>query len=63
MLIILFILLISPSIAHGYIDPGSGSYFIQVVAALLFGSLYTVKHYWQKIGQLVRNLLSKKTKS
>jgi len=40
--------------AHSYLDLGSGSYMIQVLAAALFGSMFTVKLYWKKIRSVFR---------
>jgi hypothetical protein len=34
-----------------YIDPGSGSYFIQAVIAALFGAWFWIKSYWTRIKQ------------
>ena len=35
--------------AHAYLDPGSGSYFFQILIASLIGGLYAVKLYWRRI--------------
>ncbi len=35
--------------AHAYIDPGTGSLLLQMLAAAFFGALFTVKMYWKKI--------------
>ena len=32
-----------------YIDPGSGSYFIQVIVAALVGAAFWIKMSWQRI--------------
>jgi hypothetical protein len=32
-----------------YVDPGSGSYFIQVAVAGLVGALFSLKLFWTKI--------------
>ncbi len=37
---------------HGllaYLDPGTGSFFLQILAGGLFGSLFFVKQSWRKI--------------
>ncbi|OPZ16663.1 MAG: hypothetical protein BWZ10_01375 [candidate division BRC1 bacterium ADurb.BinA364] len=41
--------LIAPSSAHAYIDMGTGSYFIQLAAAAVLGTVFTVKMYWTSI--------------
>jgi len=40
---------------YAYIDPGSGSYFLQLLIAGLLAGLYSLKIYWAK----VRDFLSK----
>ena len=32
-----------------YIDPGSGSYFLQVIVAALLGAAFWIKMSWQRI--------------
>jgi len=44
--------------AHAYIDPGSGSYALQVAIATLFGALFSVKVFWHKIKRFVANLFA-----
>jgi ribose/xylose/arabinose/galactoside ABC-type transport system permease subunit len=44
--------------AHAYIDPGSGSYALQVAVAAVFGALFSVKVFWYKIKQFVANLFT-----
>jgi hypothetical protein len=43
-----------------YLDPGSGSFILQVIIASLLGGLFIVKVYWQKIVTFFRGLFSKK---
>ncbi len=43
------IMLIRTETAHAYIDPSSGSYFLQILLASLLGALFTLKIYWRKI--------------
>ena len=35
--------------AYAYLDPGTGSYILQVIIAALLGMAYLVKVYWKKI--------------
>lgn len=35
--------------AHAYIDPGSGSYILQLIIAGLLGAAFAVKIYWKRI--------------
>ena len=48
--------------AYAYLDPGTGSYFIQIIIATLLGAMYAIKHYWYKIKLFCIDLLSKFTK-
>ena len=45
--------------AYAYLDPGTGSYFIQIIIATLLGSIYAIKQFWYKIKLFCINLLSK----
>ena len=58
-LITIYLLLITNK-AHAYLDPGTGSYIFQVMAALVIGGLYTIKMHWQKIKTFFSNHVSKK---
>jgi len=42
-------ILISPSIAEAYLDPGSGSLFLQVLLAGFAGAGVLLKLYWHKL--------------
>ena len=45
--------------AYAYLDPGTGSYFLQIIIATLLGAMYAIKHFWYKIKLFCTNLLSK----
>lgn len=45
--------------AYAYLDPGTGSYVLQMVLAALFGALFAVKLFWNKIKLFIKNLFSK----
>ena len=49
--------------AYAYLDPGTGSYFIQIIIATLLGAMYAIKHYLYKIKLFCIDLLSKFKKS
>lgn len=55
-----FLTLIFPFNTYAYLDPGSGSFLIQIVAATLAGGGYFLKTNWDKIKQKF-NRNSKKT--
>lgn len=52
-LYVLLFLLVFPSIAYAYLDPGTGSYVFQVVVAMIFGAGFAIKIFWKKL----RNIL------
>ena len=35
--------------AHAYLDPGTGSYILQILIAGLFGTLFMLKVFWGRI--------------
>lgn len=43
-----------------YLDPGSGSYFVQLVLASLMGALFVLGVYRKKVTDFFRNLFSKR---
>lgn len=53
-------LAIFPNKVHAYIDPGTGSYVLQLVLGFLFGGVVAVKLYWKRIKSFFANLLRKK---
>lgn len=47
---LLFAVVLSPSsLAHAYLDAGTGSYILQVTIGVIFGATYTLKTYSKKI--------------
>jgi hypothetical protein len=42
---------------YAYIDPGSGSYFLQLLIAGLLAGLYTLKIYWAKVRGFLGKIL------
>lgn len=35
--------------AHAYLDPGTGSFLLQAVIAVVMGALLSLKLYWQQL--------------
>ena len=50
-----------PKSAHAYLDPGSGSYLIQIVVAFLAGTGYFLKANWSKVKDIFLKREQKKT--
>lgn len=45
--------LVFPSRAHAYIDPGTGTYVLQMAIAGMLATAYVVKIYWRKIVRVI----------
>ena len=43
-----------------YVDPGTGSFMIQLLIGSVLGSLFVVKMFWRQIVGLVRGLFGRK---
>jgi Zn-dependent protease with chaperone function len=52
--------LMFPQDAHAYIDPGSGSFIIQIIIAALLGALFALKMYWRRTRAYLAGLFSKR---
>lgn len=63
LLLILIIVILIPKAAFAYLDPGTGSYVLQVVIALFIGAIYSVKIYWTKIKTFIKRTFSKEKES
>jgi hypothetical protein len=59
-LILVSLFLLLPINAHAYLDPGSGSYLLQLLLAMLFGALASIKIFWSRIKAFLSGLFSKK---
>lgn len=41
--------MVTPAIAHAYLDPGTGSFVLQMAVAAILGAAFTIKTFWKKI--------------
>ena len=48
-ILIAFIAIVSSKEAFAYLDPGSGSYMIQILIGLFLGGFFTLKLYWRRL--------------
>lgn len=55
--VILFLGIFFPVNAYAYVDPGSGSYMLQLLLAFLFGAIASIKIFWSKIKTFLGNML------
>jgi len=58
---LLLCLLAFTQTAYGYIDPGTGSYIIQIFIAAFATILYAVKYFWRNIKDFFTRFTSKPT--
>ena len=52
-----------PHKAYAYLDPGTGSYILQLVLGFLLGGVFAIKIFWTKIKTFLKKLVFKKKKS
>jgi len=52
-----------PQNSYAYIDPGTGSYIIQMIIAFAVGAAFAVKLFWIKLKLFFINLFSKPEKN
>jgi hypothetical protein len=58
-LLVCLALLVSPILlrpAYGYLDPGTGSYIIQLLIGGLLGGLFAVGLFWKRVIAFVKRL-------
>lgn len=44
--------------AYAYLDPGAGSYILQVVIAFFMGLLFAIKLFWIRIAAFFKKLFA-----
>ncbi len=49
MLVFALLLLLVPSLAHAYLDPGTGSYVMQLLIGSLLGGLFALGMFWRRV--------------
>jgi len=59
--IFLFVIFINHQNAYAYLDPGTGSYLLQILLATLLGAAFAIKVFWQKIKISLKKFFSKNT--
>ena len=52
-------ILLFPADAHAYLDPGTGSYILQLALATLVGVLFAIRLFWGRIKSFFGKLLSR----
>ena len=57
------IFLIFPSLSEAYLDPGAGSYILQMLLAGALGLMFTIKLYVSKIKSFFKGLFGKENEA
>jgi hypothetical protein len=57
-----FFCFVIPQKAYAYLDPGTGSYILQLLIGVLVGSSVAIKIYWARIRAFFRSLFSNSQK-
>lgn len=62
-ILILALFILSTKEAHAYLDPGTGSYILQILIAGILGGLVAIRAFWSNIRTFVKGLFKKDKKS
>ena len=57
----LILLLVFARPAYGYIDPGTGSFLLQILIGSALGSLLVIKMFWRRITGFFAGLFGRKS--
>ena len=60
-LVLAILYLVTLKNTYAYIDPGSGSYLLQIVAAGLLSSIFIIKKFWVNIKNFISSHLKLKS--
>lgn len=55
---ILVFLFLFPFLSHAYIDPGTGSYFLQVLLGFLLGMALMTKTFWRFLWKKIKSIFT-----
>lgn len=61
-LIFIALLVMTTKKSHAYIDPGSGSYLLQIFLAFVLGSSFALRSYWKKLFNYLSRFFKKPAK-
>jgi hypothetical protein len=51
-----------PRTAHAYLDPGTGTFVLQMIVAFFVGASVLIRIYWKKLKSFFSKLFSAKSK-
>ena len=63
LLLLTLLLLALPSIAHAYLDPGTGSYVVQLLIGTLLGGLFALGVFWRRVVASFKRLFKRGCKN
>jgi len=61
-LILLLFLVLEPFPVHAYLDPGTGSFIIQVAIAAIASISFTLRIYWKKLAIWLSGIFKSRNK-
>lgn len=61
LLLLVLSLLLLPSVAQAYLDPGTGSYVLQLVLGTVLGGLFALGLFWRRVKAFVKRLLKRRS--
>lgn len=60
---LLLAVLAFPKTTHAYLDPGTGSFIIQIILSVVLGGIFAFKIFFARIKQTIKNIFSKNKKN
>ena len=61
-LIILIFIVLNPSFAYAYLDPGTGSIILQAIIGVIAASLTAISIYWEKFKAIISKIFMRDKK-
>jgi hypothetical protein len=61
LLLLALLLLLLPSTAHAYLDPGTGSYIVQILIGTVLGGLFALGVFWRRAVASIRRLFQRRS--
>ena len=59
LLLLALLLLVLPSTAHAYLDPGTGSYVVQLLVGGVLGGLFALGMFWRRVVGFFKRLFKR----
>ena len=61
LLLLTLLLLVLPFIANAYLDPGTGSYVVQLLIGSLLGGLFALGVFWRRVVASFKRFLRRRS--